>query len=107
MARAKTVISGPRWYLVPARVLLVTFLFTALSFAVSLLLGILGLIVGAWVRGVHPNLAMAYRHIAAPAAAAVASIVLVTTIGMEVRHYRRMKVLASIGRRSGGFARLE
>jgi hypothetical protein len=69
--------------------LLVTFLLTALAFAVSLLLGILGLIVGARVRGVHPNLAIAYRHIAAPAAAAVAVIVLVTTVGMEIRHYRR------------------
>lgn len=82
-------IRRPRWYRIPARVLLVTFLLTALAFAVSLLLGILGLIVGARVRGVHPNLAIAYRHIAAPAAAAVAVIVLVTTVGMEIRHYRR------------------
>ena len=78
--------------------MLVTFLMTALSFAVSLFLGILGIIVGAWLRGAPPNLAIAYRHIAAPAAAAVAAIVLVTTVSMEIRHYRRMKVLAGIGR---------
>ena len=98
MAKATTVVPRPRWYLIPSRVLVVTFLFTALSFAVSLLLGIVGILVGAWLRGVPPNLAIAYRHIAAPAAAAVAAIVLVTTASMEIRHYRQMKVLASIER---------
>jgi hypothetical protein len=98
MAKATTLVPRPRWYLIPARVLVVTFLLTALSFAVSLLLGIAGILVGAWLRGVHPNLAIAYRHIAAPAAAAVAAIVLVTTASMEIRHYRQMKVLASIER---------
>ena len=34
----------PRWYAIPARVLFVTFLLTLLSFAVSLLLSILGLL---------------------------------------------------------------
>jgi hypothetical protein len=100
MAQAKTVIPRPRWYLIPARVLLVTFLLTALSFAISLLLGILGLIAAAWVKGVHPNLAAAYRHIAAPAAAAIAAIVFATTVGMEIRHYRQMKVLEEIERAS-------
>jgi len=98
MAHPTTAIPRPRWYLIPARVLVVTFLLTALSFAVSLLLGILGILVGAWLRGVHPNLAIAYLHIAAPAAAAIAAIVLVTTASMEIRHYRQMKVLAAIER---------
>jgi len=94
------VIPRPRWYLIPARVCVITFALTALSFAVSLLLGILGLIAGAWVRGVHPNLAVAYRHIAAPAAMAIAAIVLVTTISLEIRHYRQMKVPREIERAS-------
>jgi hypothetical protein len=98
MQQAKTVIPQRRWYRIPGRVLFVTFLMTALSFAVSLFLGILGIIVGSWLRGAPPNLSIAYRHIAAPAAAAVAAIVLVTTVGMEIRHYRRMKVLEAIGR---------
>jgi hypothetical protein len=100
MAQARTVIPRPRWYLIPARVCVITFLLTALSFAVSLLLGILGLIAVAWVRGVHPNLAIAYRHIAAPAALAIAAIVLVTTVSLEIRHYRQMKVLGEIERAS-------
>ncbi len=100
MAQAKTVLPKPRWYLIPVRVLLVTFLLTALSFAVSLLLGILGILAGARLQGIHPNLTIAYRHIAAPAAAAIAVIVLVTTLSMEIRHYRQMKVLAAIERAS-------
>lgn len=98
MPQAKTVIPQSRWYRIPGRVLFVTFLMTALSFAVSLFLGILGILIGSWLRGAPPNLSIAYRHIAAPAAAAVAAIVLVTTVGMEIRHHRRMKVLEGIGR---------
>jgi len=100
MPPVQTPVRKPRWYLIPVRVLLVTFLLTALSFAVSLLLGILGILAGARLRGVHPNLTIAYRHIAAPAAAAVAAIVLVTTISMEIRHYRQARVLAGIERAS-------
>lgn len=100
MPETKTVLPQPRWYLIPLRVLLVTFLLTALSFAVSLLLGILGILAGARLRGVQPNLTIAYRHIAAPTAAAIAVIVLVTTLSMEIRHYRQMKVPAAIERAS-------
>jgi hypothetical protein len=89
------------WYLIPARVLLVTFLLTLLAFAVSLLLGILGLVITARVRGVHPNLTTAYRHIALPAAAVAAAIVLVSAAVIEVRHHRQTKVLAEIERISG------
>jgi len=60
-----TVPSAPlRWFLVPLRVLLVTFLLALLSFAVCLFLGILGLVITAAVRGIHPNMTIAYREIA-------------------------------------------
>ena len=100
MPQAKTVLRRLRWYLIPFRVLLVTFLLTALSFAISLLLGILGILAGARLRGLKPDLKLAYQHIAAPAAASIAVIVLVTVISMEIRHYRQMKVLAAIERAS-------
>ena len=90
----------PQWFWIPLRVLLVTFLLTLLSFAVSLLLGIIGLMIGARLRGVPPNLAIAYRQIAAPAAAMVGSIVLVSAISTEIRHYRQAKALAEIERAS-------
>jgi cyanate permease len=67
-----------------------------LSFAVSLFLGILGIVIGSWLRGGTPNMAMAYRHIAAPVAVAVGVIVLVSAIVIEVRHYRQAQALAGI-----------
>ena len=39
---ADTPLRKPRWYLIPVRILIVTFLVTLLSFALSLLLGIFG-----------------------------------------------------------------
>jgi hypothetical protein len=100
MPHVKTLMRKPQWFWIPLRVLLVTFLLTLLSFAVSLLLGIIGLMIGARLRGVPPNLAIAYRQIAAPAAAMVGSIVLVSAISTEIRHYRQAKALAEIERAS-------
>ena len=88
----------PQWFWIVPRVLLVTFVLTALSFAVSLLLGILGIVIGSRLRGVHPNMAFAYRHIAAPAAAIAGCIVLVSATTMEIRHYRQARALAAIER---------
>ena len=82
----------------PVRVLLVTLLVSLLAFAVSLFLGILGLMAGAWVRGAHPDLKVAYRYIAFPQAGAVAIIVLISVVVIEVRHYRRAKALAGTER---------
>lgn len=96
MPSAKAVVRKPRWYLVPIRVVLVTVIITLLSFAISLLLGILGTVIGSWLRGVPPNMAMAYRHVAAPVAIVVGTIVFVSALVMEVRHYRQSKALAGI-----------
>jgi len=90
----------PRWYLIPARILLVTFLLTLLAFAVSLLLGIVGMVVLARMRGVHPNMTLAYRHVALPVAASVAAIVFSAASVMEIRNYRQSKALAGIARAS-------
>jgi hypothetical protein len=90
----------PRWFLIPFRVLLVTFIVALLSFAVSLLLGIGGVVLAAWLRGAHPNMAIAYRYIALPVAAMVAAIVLVSASFMEARHYRQARTLDRIERAS-------
>jgi hypothetical protein len=74
----------------------VTVVVTLLSFAVSLFLGILGIVISSRLRGVPPNMAMAYRHVAAPVAIVVGAIVLVSAIVMEVRHYRQTRALAGI-----------
>jgi hypothetical protein len=81
-----------RWFLVPLRVLLVTFLLALLSFAVCLFLGILGLLISAAVRGVHPNMTIAYREIAFPAAILAGAAALVAAIVMEVRHHRQQEI---------------
>jgi hypothetical protein len=91
---------GQAWLLIPARVLLVTFLGTLLAFALSLLVGIVGIVVSSWARGVRPNMTLAYRHIAIPGAMLAGVIVLVGSIVVEVRHYRQMKALAGIERAS-------
>jgi hypothetical protein len=95
-ATAKIRSRGPRWILVPVRVLAVTFIVTLISFAVSLLLGILGVALGAALRHAHPHMALAYRYVAVPAAAIVAGVVLVSITVLEVRHYRQSKALSAI-----------
>lgn len=75
-----------------------TFLLTLLAFAVSLLLGIVGVVLGAKLRGGTPNMQIAYRDVAAPVAAAVGAIVLVSALFMEIRNYRQAKALAGIER---------
>jgi hypothetical protein len=86
----------PRWYAIPVRVLLLTFIGTLISFAVSLLLAIIGTVAVAAVRHVHPNMTVAYRQIALPAAAVAARIIFVLALIMEIRHYRQSKTLAAI-----------
>ena len=89
MSSAKAPSPWVRWLLVPVRVLLVTFLLALLSFAVCLFLGIFGLLISAGVRGVHPNMTVAYREIAFPAAVVAGAIALLAAIVMEIRHPRR------------------
>ena len=79
--------------MIPVRVLLATFVVTLLSFAVSLFLGILGVVLAARVRGVPPNMAIAYRDVAFPIAGAVAAVVLVSASFTEGRHYHQAKTL--------------
>jgi len=93
MAHLQGPVREPRWYLIPVRVLLVTFVVALLSFAVSLLLGICAVVLAAKFHNIHPDLRVAYRYIALPAAGMVAAIVLISSTFMEVRHYRRAKVL--------------
>ena len=90
----------PRWYAIPVRVLLVTFIGTLLAFAVGLLVGIIGTVAGSALRGIHPNMTVAYRQIALPAAVVAGSIIFVLALVMEIRHYRQAKTLAAIERMS-------
>jgi len=88
----------PRWYGIPLRVGLVTFLGTLISFAVSLLLAILGTMIVSALRGAHPDMRIAYRHIALPMALTAGGIIFVLAVVMEVRYYRQSKTLSVIER---------
>ena len=88
------------WYAIPVRVFLVTFIGTLLSFAVSLLLGIIGIVTLSALRGIHPDMTVAYRQVALPAAVVAGSIIFIMVLTMEIRHYRQSKALAAIERMS-------
>ena len=96
MAKANS--NSPRWIGIPARVFAMTFLFTLLTFAVSLLLGILGTVAYAYSKHVALNVTFAYRRIAFPCAITAGAIVLVLSLAMEIRQYRQRKALAGIER---------
>ena len=87
---------SPRWYGIPFRVFLLTMIGTLLSFAVVLFLSIFGVVLVAFARGIHPDMRIAYRHFALPAALVVGAASLVFAIVTEVRHYRQLKSLAAI-----------
>lgn len=88
----------PRWYAIPVPVLLLTFIGTLVSFAVSLLVGIVAIVVVSSLRHVNPNMTVAYRHIALPTALVSASIIFALALTMEIRHYRQSKTLTEIER---------
>jgi ABC-type sulfate transport system permease component len=88
----------PRWYGIPFRVLLATFIGTLTCFAASLLVGIFGTVIVSVLRGMHPDMRIAYRLIALPAALVAGAIILVLSLVMEIRHYRQVKALSAIER---------
>ncbi len=88
----------PRLFLVPVRALLITFILTLLTFAVSLLLGIIGFVLYTHSSGSRVSLALSYKMVAFPTALVVGGIVLVVMLTSEIRRYRQEKALASIER---------
>lgn len=89
---------SPRWYGVLTRILLLTFLGTLLCFAITLLLSILGTAAVAAIRGVHPDMRVAYRHFAVPMAAIEGAVIFICATVLEVRHYHRARTLSAIER---------
>lgn len=98
--RAAPAARQPRWYSIPVRVLLITFILTLLSFAVSLLVAILGLVIVSRMRGVTPDLRIAYSHIALPVSLVAGAVVLVVLSVLEIHRYRQSRALAGIARAS-------
>jgi hypothetical protein len=90
----------PRWYTIPVRVGLVTFIGTLVTFAVSLLFAIFGTVILASLHGVHPDMRIAYRHVALPIAAVGGGVIFAVMLVMEIRHYRQARTLTAIERLS-------
>jgi len=89
---------SPHWYGVAVRVLLLTLIGTLLSFALSLLLAILGTVLVSAVRGAHADMRTAYWHIALPVGVVAGGIILVAATVLEIRHYQQKKTLSAIER---------
>jgi hypothetical protein len=94
----RTDAGGSRCFGILARVFLMTFFLTLLTFAVTLLLSILGTLVYAQVKHVAANFGYAYRWIAFPCAITAGAIVLVLSLIMEIQNYRQRKILEGIER---------
>jgi uncharacterized membrane protein len=92
---------SPRWYTIPVRLVLVTFICTLLAFAISLFLGIVVTVALAAHRHVNPDMTIAYRNIALPSALVAGGVVFVLALVIEIHHYRQSKTLAAIARASG------
>ena len=67
------------------RTAFVTLLFAIFGMGVGLLAGILWYVIGGAVRGVHPDLALAYRHVAIYVAMAFATLALLYQLFLETR----------------------
>jgi TRAP-type C4-dicarboxylate transport system permease small subunit len=84
--------------MIPVRAILVTFIGTLLCLAIALFLGIVGTVLVSALQHVHPDMRIAYRHVALPSALVAGAIIFVLSLTMEVRHYRQSKTLAAIAK---------
>ena len=89
---------APRWQTIPVRVALVTFIGTLLCFSITLLFAIFGTVILAAMHRVHPDMRVAYRHIALPMGLVAGCIIFVGMLVMEIRHYRQARTLTAIAR---------
>jgi ABC-type enterochelin transport system permease subunit len=97
-SRAESRPGSPNCFWIPVRVVIITALVTLMSFAVVLLLALVGLIVRAQAHGLSPNLTVAYHRIALPTAIVIGGATLVSCSVLEMRRYREAKALARIER---------
>ncbi len=91
----------PRLAGVLFRIVFLTFLSTLLTFAITLLGSIIGLVILGELHGGlrQVNMTIAYRHIALPVAVTVGAIALITVFAYEMRRYFRMRALARLEER--------
>jgi hypothetical protein len=91
MALQTVSVRKPNLAMVAVRVVVITILITLLCFAVSLFLGIAGIVLVDMIKGGPSDLSLAYRHIAFPIAVGAMVIGFIITLVTEIKHYRRKK----------------
>jgi TRAP-type C4-dicarboxylate transport system permease small subunit len=89
---------SPHWYGALVRALLITFVASLLVFAVTLLFSIFGVVITGALYHRHPDMSIAYRHIAIPVGIVAAVMIFVFALINEIRHYRQSKTLTAIER---------
>lgn len=77
---------------------MITFIGSLLVFAVTLLFSIFGVVITGALYHRHPDMTIAYRHIAIPVGIAAAVIIFVFALINEIRRYRQSKTLTAIER---------
>ena len=80
------------------RALLITLVGSLLIFAVTLLFAIFGVVITGALYHRHPDMTIAYRHIAIPVGIAAAVIIFVFALITETRRYRQVKTLTALER---------
>jgi len=75
------------------RIIMITFGITGISFAVSLFVGILCMVMMGAFRGHFPDMRLAYRMFALPVAVMVGTLAFVITSVVEIRDYIKAKML--------------
>lgn len=80
------------------RALMITFIGALLVFALTLLFAIFGVVITGALFHTHPDMTIAYRHIAIPVGIVAAVIIFVFALIHEIRHYRQSKTLTAIER---------
>jgi len=71
------------------RVVLITFVFTLLAFAIGLFCGIITTVLYGMIRHVHPDMSWAYKFVAAPFAALALVVTFFLMLINEIRRARR------------------
>jgi hypothetical protein len=74
---------------IAVRVVLITFVFTLLAFAVGLLCGIGASVLYGVIRHIHPDMTWAYKFVAAPFAAISLVVTFFVMLINEIRRARR------------------
>jgi uncharacterized membrane protein YvlD (DUF360 family) len=71
------------------RVVLITFAFTLLSFAIGLFCGIISSVLYGAIRHIHPDMTWAYKFVAAPLGALGLIVTFFAMLITEIRRARR------------------